>query len=37
MSTREMRLGRRLHHARFLQPRLPAFWLFVLIVGSPAS
>jgi len=33
MSTREIRLGRRLHHARFLQPRLPAFWLFVLIVG----
>ena len=33
MSTREMRLGRRLHHAGFLQPRLPAFWLFVLIVG----
>jgi len=33
MSSREMRLGRRLHHARFLQPQLPAFWLFVLIVG----
>jgi len=33
MSMREMRRGRRLHHSRFLQPRLPAFWLFVLIVG----
>ena len=28
-----MRLGRRLHHTGFLQPRQPAFWLFVLIVG----
>jgi RsiW-degrading membrane proteinase PrsW (M82 family) len=23
-----------LHHARFLQPRLPAFWLFVVVVGA---
>ncbi|MET1011850.1 MAG: hypothetical protein ABWY83_05675, partial [Actinomycetota bacterium] len=21
-----------LHHARFLQPRLPAFWLYVVVV-----
>jgi RsiW-degrading membrane proteinase PrsW (M82 family) len=26
-------LGRRLHHARFLQPRQPAFWLFLCVVG----
>jgi protease PrsW len=23
-----------LHHARFLQPRLPAFWLYVVVVAS---
>ncbi len=27
------RRGRRMHHARFVQPRQPAFWLFVLVVG----
>ena len=27
------RLSRRLHHAPFLQPRQPAFWLFVGVVG----
>ena len=25
--------GSSLHHARFLQPRLPAFWLYVVVVG----
>jgi RsiW-degrading membrane proteinase PrsW (M82 family) len=25
--------GSSLHHARFLQPRLPAFWLYVAVVG----
>jgi RsiW-degrading membrane proteinase PrsW (M82 family) len=33
VSAHDARLGRRLHHARFLQPRLPAFWLFVSIVA----
>jgi RsiW-degrading membrane proteinase PrsW (M82 family) len=32
VSTPGTRLGRRLHHTRFLQPRQPAFWLFVLMV-----
>lgn len=27
------RRGRRMHHARFVQPRLPAFWLFMVAVG----
>jgi protease PrsW len=27
------RLGRRLHHARFFQPRQPAFWCFVVVLG----
>ena len=33
MTTAGARRGRRMHHARFVQPRQPAFWLFVLVVG----
>ncbi len=33
MSVAPSRIGRRLHHARFVQPRQPAFWLFVVVVG----
>lgn len=33
MTTAGARRGRRLHHARFVQPRQPAFWLFVLVVS----
>ncbi|MDH5313862.1 MAG: PrsW family intramembrane metalloprotease [Actinomycetota bacterium] len=33
MSALGARPGRRLHHTRFLQPRQPAFWLYVLTVG----
>jgi len=29
----DLRPGRRLHHSAFLQPRQPAFWLYLLIVG----
>jgi RsiW-degrading membrane proteinase PrsW (M82 family) len=33
MSAPDARLGRRLHHARFRQPRQPAFWLYLGLVG----
>jgi RsiW-degrading membrane proteinase PrsW (M82 family) len=33
MSAPGARLGRRLHHARFRQPRQPAFWLYLGLVG----
>ena len=33
MSVPDARLGRRLHHARFRQPRQPAFWLYLGLVG----
>jgi RsiW-degrading membrane proteinase PrsW (M82 family) len=36
MIARSSRLGRRLHHASFLQPRQPAFWLYALVVGLTA-
>ena len=36
MIARSTRLGRRLHHASFLQPRQPAFWLYALVVGLTA-
>ena len=33
MSAPDARLGRRLHHARFRQPRQPAFWLYLGFMG----
>ena len=33
MARRGSFAGSSLHHARFLQPRLPAFWLYVVVVG----
>ena len=33
MNAPDARLGRRLHHARFRQPRQPAFWLYLGLVG----
>jgi len=33
VSVPDARLGRRLHHARFRQPRQPAFWLYLGLVG----
>jgi RsiW-degrading membrane proteinase PrsW (M82 family) len=33
VSVAPTRLGRRLHHARFRQPRQPAFWLYVVLVA----
>ena len=33
MRAADLRSRRRLHHSAFLQPRQPAFWLFLLIVG----
>jgi protease PrsW len=33
MRAAELRSRRRPHHASFLQPRQPAFWLYLLIVG----
>jgi protease PrsW len=33
VSVPDARIGRRLHHTRFRQPRQPAFWLYLGLVG----